>query len=184
MPTPLFSIEQSDDGKVLTIVDSTVWANPANTGVTNVTISMVWNNNGTNSSSVKVYNHNYTGTINQTSLVYNVTSSQFTGGTDAFIDGFYVFSYNLTSGGIGYTNDITILLDWASKKYTYDAYMAAPYKLKDSLYFNKDVERCALNDVLLTGMQYNAAVNQTLRSNDILQLIQRVSSIPTSQNVL
>jgi hypothetical protein len=184
MPTLSFSIEQSDDGKILVLSDTTDWVSPyssTDTLVTHVTINMSWN--GTNNST-SVVNDSYTTPTPQTNLVWTIESGEFTNGSSAFVDGFYTFEYNATANGTAYQSEIIVLLDYNSKKYSYDLYMNAPYKLKDSLYYNKDVERCALSNVLLKGMQYNAAVNQTLRATDILQSIVRIANIPSTQTVL
>ena len=169
MATIQLTVDQTDNGLNLVITDSTVWSNTANTGVTVVAIDIIFD-----SVTYHVVTESPTQPCPQSALTWTIPSTDVGYSTGVpFTDGIYTINCTYTTSPASDPLSAQVYLDWNAKYYDFNLVKNLPYKLDNNQFvFNTLVEQSMVFNTLVKGAQYNAAVGQTTKVNDILQIIE------------
>ena len=169
MATIQLTVDQTDNGLNLVITDSTVWSSTSNTGVTAVAIDIIFD-----SVTYHVVTESPTQPCPQSALTWTISSTDVGYGTGtAFTDGIYTINATYTTSPATDPLSAQVYLDWNAKYYDFNLVKNLPYKLDNNQFvFNTLVEQSMVFNTLVKGAQYNAAVGQPTKVNDILQIIE------------
>ena len=174
-PVILLQIDQTDNGLNTIIKDATVWDDPTHTGVTGVTITMSY----TGSTSHTVVSETKTQPCANTALQWTIPSTAlgFAASTP-FMDAIYTITVTYASSLSILPLTAQIYFDWNAKFYDLQLIKNLPYYLdNEGFAYNKEVEDSILFNTLLRGAQFNAAVGQTTKVNDIISIISNFVTI-------
>lgn len=163
-------LNQTDNGKYLEITDVTTWADPANTGVTHVLITITYD-----SVIYTVKDVDVTQPAASTDLYWEIPATDVGfANTDPFEDGIYTVDITYTTSPASDPVNAQVFLDWNAKYYDYTMVKNLPYALEDNQFaFNKEVEQNMVFNTLVRGAQFSASVGQLTKCNDILAMIEK-----------
>lgn len=169
MATIQLTVDQTDNGLSLIITDSTVWSDTANTGVTAVTIDIIFD-----SVTYHVVAESPSQPCPQSVLTWTIPSTDVGYSTGVpFTDGIYTINCTYITSPVSDPLSAQVLLDWNAKYYDFNLVKNLPHKLDNNQFvFNTQVEQSMVFNTLVKGIQYNAAVGQTTKVNDILAIIE------------
>ena len=174
MLTPNFRVTQTDDGKIISIIDTTTFGTPTVGTVTEVEITIRTDDDNDLVGDTQIYNHTFTFTNPaQSDLVFDIENTDCGFNSDTpFTDDDYEVVYRIKADGVDYTSTIYVYLDYNSRYYNFRLLTEyIPYKYPNGMAFDEYIQRYILFDTLVTGAQASAAVGQRQKLNDILEEI-------------
>ena len=174
-PVILLQIDQTDNGLNTVVQDATIWDIPTNTGVTGVTITM----NYTGTSTFTVISEIKSQPCSQANLKWTIPSTALGfGASQPYMDAIYTITVTYTSALSILPLTAQIYFDWNAKFYDLQLVKNLPYYLdNEGFAFNTEIEDSIIFNTLLRGAQYNAAVGQTTKVNDIISIISKYVKI-------
>jgi len=163
------TIDQTDNGQYISLIDSSNWNDYADTGVVSVVITATDSGNNT----FTIVDEAYIATKPSNTLMWSIPVTSMNVAANTAIDDQQVtFVYTVTGSPNSGTLTKSVLFDYNSKYWKYQKFKDLPYSYWDGKpNWSKQVQEAALASVLVKGMQYSAEVGQTTKMNLILGTI-------------